>query len=109
MNKKELNILKYAIKNNNELLISYVPNTSPRGLIFRARLILPLRIFSRLGKDYLLAYFSTGGSLSEKGAGFRLYFINNIKSIREVEKNKPINFNKTISKLEIYKLIKNIQ
>jgi hypothetical protein len=111
LKKKEIDLIDYSIVNTKEILIQYIPNTAPYGKIYTLRLILPLRRFTRLGKEYLLAWFSGGGSLSQKGAGFRLYLTMNIRVVRTVKRglNPKYNFDREPTKLELFRLIKNIE
>lgn len=77
--------------------IKYYPNKTGEELT-GWRNILPLSVFSRKGTKYVLAWFVDGSSVSG-GAGYRLYYMHNIKDFRSdlsTEKLFPIAYRANI-------------
>lgn len=102
----ELKIITEAIKYNTYITFEYFPNTNPKGFAYGTRKVIPLRLFKRLGKFYMYAYFSSGASLSQKGSGFRLFLQKNMYNVKkETYSTTPVKFNKIISELQIFKMI----
>jgi len=90
MNKNESDLLKKSLRKK-VLEITYYPNFNPYGTVLQSRHILPLRIYTKRGRQYLLSYFISGGSLSKKGSGYRLYIINNIRTLQISSLFKNVN------------------
>lgn len=75
---KQIGEVSTAILKGSAIEFEYYYNTNPRGLVTTKRVALPLKLFKNNGKFYLFAYFLSGGSLSGKGAGYRLYLQKNM-------------------------------
>jgi predicted DNA-binding transcriptional regulator YafY len=106
MDLKERKIIEKAIVSNTQIVFRYYPNKSdPKGILYTQRIVIPIRIFNRLGNTYLLAYFLNGGSLSGQGEGYRLYFTKGIHDVKAYDTNKPIKLSKKISEFKIFYMI----
>lgn len=96
-----------AISSNNLLRFEYYPNKTGE-IIKDNRVVMPIKLFSKNGKQYLLANYYNGGSLSQKGYGIRLFFTSNIYNLQVLSSTgRVLNNFKTYSDFQILKDILN--
>ena len=75
--------LRQAVAKELVLQIKYFPGKEGQRVGWRT--VLPLDLYMHRGVEYCLCWFIRGSSVEGGGTGFRLYIVENIQDLREVD------------------------